>query len=434
MRPEDRPVRVSASPRRSSRRIPPALIRRVLAIAAVVTVLGACDAGPSVGPEAIASTPTPDAAGGSAGPSGDSSATDAVWTKSADMRRARDGFRVAVLGDGTVLAIGDDGCADEVGRPGSETAEVYDPAADAWADVGSLNKPRRDFAMAPMQDGGAMVVGGMNPDGLPYSSTKLYDVAARTWSDGPLLSIARGDPSAAAIGDGRIYVASIARELETGAVSTVEILVPGSDAWADGGTIGSEVGVERLVGLADGRILAVGWVFEISDWIEVHDSGGAEGWSSFERPDVNDIDDLVPLPDGDLLAFVRDESELGSIPSARVLRYDSATNAWADAAPMPRPRAEPQVTLLGDGRVLVAGGLVVDADQGEQIVASTDIYDPETDAWVAGPDLLEPRRAGHAVLLGDGSVLVLGGSNDPPVEGGCAAPLVTTERLRLAGG
>ena len=63
---------------------------------------------------------------------------------------------------------------------------------------------------------------------------------------------------------------------------------------------------------------------------------------------------------------------------------------------------------------------------------STELYDPATDRWTPGTDLLEARYGGHALALQDGSVLVLGGANDFNTEGDtpwCPTPLVTTERL-----
>ena len=87
------------------------------------------------------------------------------WVRSqvAPMLRARDGFRVQLLGDGTILVAGDDGaCHPGPAEAGSETTERYDPVADEWTIAAALNKPRKDFAMVPAQDGGVLIVGGTN--------------------------------------------------------------------------------------------------------------------------------------------------------------------------------------------------------------------------------------------------------------------------------
>jgi hypothetical protein len=60
---------------------------------------------------------------------------------------------------------------------------------------------------------------------------------------------------------------------------------------------------------------------------------------------------------------------------------------------------------LLDGRVLIAGGF-----EGTNPLASTSIYDPETNTVSAGPDLSTPRSGLSATTLLDGRVLVAGGA------------------------
>lgn len=71
------------------------------------------------------------------------------------------------------------------------------------------------------------------------------------------------------------------------------------------------------------------------------------------------------------------------------------------------PRAVHSATALPDGRVLIAGGCV---DSGcETATATTELYDPVKRRFARGPKM-GLRRVGHAaVVLRDGSVLVLGG-------------------------
>ena len=68
---------------------------------------------------------------------------------------------------------------------GSEAAEVYDPNVDTWTATASLNKPRKSFATLVMPDGDALVLGGINPDDYPYSSTKFYSPDSHSWTSGP---------------------------------------------------------------------------------------------------------------------------------------------------------------------------------------------------------------------------------------------------------
>jgi hypothetical protein len=62
-------------------------------------------------------------------------------------------------------------------------------------------------------------------------------------------------------------------------------------------------------------------------------------------------------------------------------------------------------TLLRDGRVLVVGGIAPDA----QVLASAEIYDPQTGTFAATGSMANPRESQSALLLGDGRVLIVGG-------------------------
>jgi len=94
--------------------------------------------------------------------------------------------------------------------------------------------------------------------------------------------------------------------------------------------------------------------------------------------------------------------------------FDPVTMTATAIAPMSIERVMHSATLLADGRVLVCGGASqADISSPLSLVAavlkSTEIYDPMTDTWTPGPDLPKPRALGNASRLGDGRVLVTGG-------------------------
>jgi hypothetical protein len=68
-----------------------------------------------------------------------------------------------------------------------------------------------------------------------------------------------------------------------------------------------------------------------------------------------------------------------------------------------------QIALpLADGRVIVIGG--TSGGWGGQGLASTELYDPDTEAWQIGPSMNYPRQRHTATYLQDGRILVTGGS------------------------
>jgi hypothetical protein len=65
-------------------------------------------------------------------------------------------------------------------------------------------------------------------------------------------------------------------------------------------------------------------------------------------------------------------------------------------------------TLMGDGKVLVTGGI----GTSDEALAAAELYDPVGGSWSATGSMVEARAAHSATLLLDGRVLVVGGARD----------------------
>jgi hypothetical protein len=99
---------------------------------------------------------------------------------------------------------------------------------------------------------------------------------------------------------------------------------------------------------------------------------------------------------------------------------DETTFKWHDAPSTTIPRAYPAVVVLGNGNVLVIGGLTV----GNTPTATTEIFDQKAGVWKPGPTMVS-KRVGHtATLLNDGTVLVTGGETGTGVT--ASAELINT--------
>lgn len=88
-------------------------------------------------------------------------------------------------------------------------------------------------------------------------------------------------------------------------------------------------------------------------------------------------------------------------------------------------RQQASVVSLADGRVLVAGGLIMRGPPGGGPARGTgreeaEVFDLVNKQITTVAPLHEGRRGGAAVLLADGTVLVTGGSGGPPGEFGVA--------------
>ncbi len=112
------------------------------------------------------------------------------------------------------------------------------------------------------------------------------------------------------------------------------------------------------------------------------------------------------LPDGTVLVVGGGGSLLG-LPLASTQLYDPATNGWSASGTMAETRAGHTATMLLDGMVLVVGG-AIDPD-GEQVLASAELFDPGSGARKVVEEMSGPRSGHTATLLPDGRVLIVGG-------------------------
>ncbi|HYN47402.1 MAG TPA: serpin family protein, partial [Candidatus Nanopelagicales bacterium] len=141
---------------------------------------------------------------------------------------------------------------------------------------------------------------------------------------------------------------------------------------------------------------------------------------------------LVALPDGG--AVVVGGISDGETPAATASaeRFDPRTLGWSSAGSMQSAAVNRTAVLLGDGRVLVAGGMEgPDFGPNSRAIAAAELYDPATGSWTATTPLPEPRERASAVTLADGSVLLVGGDRGyvgEPFTPWCPEPIAASIR------
>lgn len=274
-----------------------------------------------------------------------------------------------------------------------------DASASGWTALTPLPEARGGHTSSLLPDGRVLVVGGQV--GSSYTaSTAIYRPATNTWTTGPAMSVPRVQHVAVPLRDGRVLVAG-GQSVEGGSLASAEIYDPSSNTWSTTGSLATARRVHTAVLMADGRVLVNGG----------HNDGINAPLASAERfdpasgtwtalPDMSNTRHSgasLLLPGGVVLAT-------GGF-SGHVDRYLPSANTWLGTSVFPAGLIAHSLTLLGNGKVWLAGGY-----SGVQQFASH-VYDPATNLWTPGPSL-PLRRAGHqAALLPGGDVLLIGGNS-----------------------
>ncbi len=168
--------------------------------------------------------------------------------------------------------------------------------------------------------------------------------------------------------------------------------------------------VHHATALQDGRVLFTGGCtlpgcegFDQGRTTEVFDPerGSFEQGPTMVEPRASGTATL--LDDGRVLLTGGYPGE-GQGPTSTAEIYNPATNSFTPTSSMATPRANQTATLLPDGRVLIAGGQESDA-----ALDTTELFDPETEEFSAGPELSQ-SRAGHAAVVVGERVLLVGGT------------------------
>jgi hypothetical protein len=306
---------------------------------------------------------------------GNGAGLNTVWTASGNLMNARVYHTATLLANGEVLVAGGDATG--------TSAELYDPATRSWSATGSLKGARSLHTATLLPDGRVLVAGGAGIT-CTYScviaTAELYDPATGAWSSTASMSTPRQGHTATLLQNGKVLVVG---GYGTDYLASAELYDPATGTWSTTGSLPQQRIGHAATRLLDGRVLVV---------------GGS-----------NDIDDGVFFATSEL--------------------YDPSTGAWRDSGSMAWVRYTPVVTLLKDGRVLVAGGDGYDQrTQGvHETLSSAEIFDPANETFTAASPLVAGQEGFTASVLSDGSVLVAGGfSARAPYWASAVFPDVTT--------
>lgn len=195
-----------------------------------------------------------------------------------------------------------------------------------------------------------------------------------------------------------------------GAIATAEVYEPSTMSFTAVGNMAHARASHTATKLPNGKILiAGGFNGEYLDSAEIYDpsTNRFQPAGRMTTPRSGQIATL--LNDGTILLAGGVGTGWTFLSSAEI--YDPRTNSFSKTVSMTTERESHTANVLNDGRVLITGG-----HKGRRaaitIFNSAEIYDPVKKTFTLVGNLNTKRHKHEAILLDDGRVLVLGGSDE----------------------
>lgn len=234
--------------------------------------------------------------------------------------------------------------------------------------IATMGKGRAAHTATLLASGKVLVTGGFAGGENGMRGAEIFDPATGAFSPTSDMQVARASHSATRLRNGKVLIAG---GFNGNYLDSAELYDPGTGRFSPAGKLVSPRSEHQAVLLADGRVLIAG--------------GVGTGWTFLADAEI----------------------------------YDPAANTFTATGTMTSPRESHTATLLKDGRVLITGGHK-DRRAAITIYSNTEIYDPAKGTFTPAADLTVRRHKHDAVLMDDGRVLIVGGSDERDSRGAYA--------------
>jgi N-acetylneuraminic acid mutarotase len=320
--------------------------------------------------------------------------TSGTWKKTGNMKDAREPGAI-LLQNGQVLVAGGDGSNGLL-----SSAELYNPANGQWTATGSMNTA----------GGGAMTVLHNGQELLTGADAELYDPSTGMWAVTADMSTARYAYTQTLLPNGKVLVAG-GYEKSCGnppcpRLSSAELYDPSTGTWSPTSSMNTARYAHTATLLSNGLVLVAGGYGETSVLASAELYNAATGqWTATGTMNTARAGHYaVLLASGQPLVLLGD----GGVTSTEL--YNPATGTWTVNG---NTRATAQfafsVTLLNTGKVLIAGGANCFYPRLCVEVSTAELYDPSVGASAPTGSMNVARSSHSATLLPNGQVLAAGG-------------------------
>lgn len=277
--------------------------------------------------------------------------------------------------------------------------------------IGDMSVARAAHQSTQLGTGEILITGGCSGRcDVNLGSAELFDPAAQAFRAAAAMAVARDSHVAVLLADGRVLVSGGWSGRQ--ATSRAEIYLPDQDRFLETASMAVARAAPAAARLPDGRVLITGGqtsALEPLASAELFDPGSSRFAlvAPMLAPRIGHV--AVTLLDGRVLIIGGRQARRGEVLRTAEI-FDPTTGQFEFTGNLSFARHKHAAALLPDGRVLVIGG----ADERDQHgrYLSTEVYDPVAGTFSMGPDMQWSRFKLPDAMLGlpSGAVLVAGGA------------------------
>lgn len=282
--------------------------------------------------------------------------------------------------------------------------------------VGELKTSRAAHTATVLNDGKVLIAGGFGGGEKGLKTAEIYDPATNKFSSANNMNVARSGHTATFLPDGKILIAG---GFNGDYLDAAEIFDPKTKEFTAIGKLTTPRSEHIAVLLENGKVLLAGGVG--TNWTFLESAEIFDPLTNSFRRTGNMI---VPreshtatlLENGQVLITGGHRGRRSAIVLYRSAEiYDPVSGTFAETAGLTIKRHKHDAVLLEDGRVLIVGGS--DERDSQGAYATAEIFDPKTKSFALIGDMNSPRYKlrGTTVLLKSGKILIAGGAKSAEI-------------------
>ena len=245
----------------------------------------------------------------------------------------------------------------------SKLIRATSPSSGTVVVIGEMNEPRFAHTSTLLSNGLVLITGGQGTGTL--ASAEIYDPDSHSFSIAGKMNESRAGHSATLLRNGKVLITG---GFNGTYLQSAEIYDPETRQFSLTSQMITARSGHEAVMLNNGKVLLAG--------------GAGTGWTF--------------------------------LPGAEI--YDPETGMFSPTGNMNEARESHTATLLKNGKVVITGGHK-DRRSDITLYSSTELYDPLTGKFSFAGDMTMRRHKHDATLLSDGSILIVGGSDERDRDG-----------------